>query len=179
MAIAPTRYSRISVGFVDSVKSIAAVDPGDTGAVFSVTGPAAYTGDQTFTGAATVSSTLSVGGNLTATAGAFIGNAAAINEIVAVSSATAAVSLGAIAPLESSSVVTVALSGATRGDTLILTVDAIYPIAAANRDVTWMCSSSSTAGEVHVWGVNSTLTSVTPTASTVIRLTRINHPSYL
>ena len=179
MAISPTRYSRVSIGFVSSTKSIVDVDAGDTGAVFSVTGPAAYTGDQTVTGAATISSTLSVGGNFTATAGAFIGTATAINEIVAFSSATAAVSLGAINPLESSSVQTVALSGATRGDTLMLTVDSIYPNAAANRDVTWMCSSSSTAGEVHVWGVNSTLTAVTPTAATVIRLSRINHPSYL
>lgn len=176
MALDPTRFSRVSVGFVDSKRSIVDVDPGDTGAVFSVTGPTAFTGAQTVTGALTVTSTLTAGGQVTATGGVAVGGG---SNLVAISTATAAVSLGAIAPLESSSVQTVALSGATRGDTLMLTVDAIYPIVAANRDIHWMCSSSSTAGEVHVWGVNSTLTSVTPTASTVIRLTRINHPTYL
>lgn len=195
MAIEATRWSRASFGFVNSTQSIVDKDPGDTGAVLSVTGGVVFDkADLTLSGsgsdlsvagtlwvggASTFNSTLTAGGNVTATAGLFVGSAAAINELVAISSATAAVSLGAIAPLESSSVQTVALSGATRGDTIFLTLDSIYPNAAANRDVTWACSSSSTAGEVHVWGVNSTLTSVTPTAATVIRLTRINHPSYL
>lgn len=167
MAIEPTRFSRVSIGFVTSTKSIVDVDAADTGAVFSVTGPAA------------LNSSLSVAGDATFTGGLFVGNAAAINEVVAISSVTRAVSLGAINPLDASSVVTVAVSNATRGDTLILTVDSLYPVVAANRDIHWMCSSSSTAGEVHIWGVNSTLTAVTPTASTVVRITRINHPSYL
>lgn len=231
MAIAPTRFSRVSIGFVDSVRSIADADVGDTGTVFSVTGPTAFnagdltlsgsgsdlsvggtswlggavsqfaavTGTSTvsYNGAATLQSTLTVrgastldgavrmnstltaAGDATFTGGLFVGAATAINEVVAISTATAAVSLGAIAGNESSSVVTVALSGATRGDSIFITVDALYPVVAANRDVLWMASSSSTAGEVHVWGVNSTITSVTPTASTVVRLTRINHPSYL
>lgn len=38
MAIDPTRFSRVSIGFVDSVRSIADLDPADTGAAFSVTG---------------------------------------------------------------------------------------------------------------------------------------------
>ena len=191
MALDPTRFSRMSVGFVDSKRSIVDLDPADTGTVFSVTGAQQFTGNQTVTGTQTVSSTLSVGGaatfsstatfagNVTATSGLFVGSGAAINELVAISSATAAVSIGALAGHESSSVVTVALSGATRGDTIFLTVDALYPVVAANRDVTLHCSSGSTSGEVNVWGVNSTATSVTPTAATVIRLTRINHPSYL
>ena len=99
--------------------------------------------------------------------------------LTAISTATAAISLGAIAPLESSSLKTAALSGATRGDTIILTLDSIYANAAGNTDVVWQASSGSTTGEVSVWGVNSTLTSVTPTAATVIRLTRIAHPTYL
>lgn len=238
MAIAPTRFSRVSIGFADSVRSLADVDAADTGTVFSVTGPTAFSaGDFTLSGtgsdlsvggtmwiggastlnstltasgvgtfggirstsavtiagtstlsvggtlfadgAATFNSTLTAAGNVTATSGLFVGTATAINELVAISSATAAVSLGAIAPLESSSVVTVGLSGVTRGDTVILTLDSIYQIVAANRDVLWHCSSGSTTGELNVWGVNSTLTSVTPTAATVVRLTRINHPSYL
>lgn len=226
-AVAPTRYSRVSIGWRDSAKSLVDYDPADTGPVFSVTGDVVFTGAQTQSGAQVYSSTLSVGGattlsstltvggaltqtgaatfastasiggaltqtgaaafrstvtalgDVTATGGLFVGSAAAINELVAISSATAAISLGAIAPLESSSVQTVALSGVTRGDTIILTVDSIYPNAAANRDVHWMASSSSTVGEAHVWGVNSTLTSVTPTAATVVRLVRINHPSYI
>ena len=233
MAIAPTRFSRVSVGFVDSVNSIADKDPGDTGAVFSVTGPYAFTGAFTQTGdvtlsgsgsdlsvggtawvggastfngdmtvagsgsdisvggtawvggtltqigAATLSSTLSAGGNVTATAGLFVGSAVAVNEVVAISSSTAAISFGAVAPNESSSVQTFGLSGLTRGDTLLVTVDSIYQDVAANRDVSFFASSSSTAGEGNIWAVNSTLTSVTPTAATVFRFTRINHPSYL
>ena len=236
MAIDPTRFSRVSIGWRDSRRSLADVDPADTGPNFSVVGTSALgattattgvftstlsvggaltqdaaatflstltaagvgtfggirstsnvtaTPDMTvggvFTadGAARFNSTLTAAGNVTATSGLFVGSAAAINELVAISSATAAISLGAIAPLESSSVVTVGLSGATRGDSIWITPDSLYPVVAANRDVTLACSSGSTTGEVNVWGVNSTLTSVTPTAATVIRLTRINHPSYL
>lgn len=185
MAISPTRYSRVSIGWVTSTRSVVDADPADTGAVFSATGPTAFAGNQTLTGdlavtgAGTFTSTLTVGGNLTATAGLFVGSAAAVNEVVAISSATAAISFGAVAANESSSVVTVGLSGATRGDTIFITPDAIWPITAANRDISYFASSSSTAGEVHVWAINSTITSVTPTASSVFRLTRINHPSYL
>jgi hypothetical protein len=175
MAIDPTRVSRLSVGFVDSKRSLVDVDPGDTGAVFSVTGPTAFAGTQTITGAETITSTLSVGGAATFTTSVAVGGGTALQVI---STGTAAVSLGAIAPLESSSVQTIAVSGLSRGDFLAITVDSIYPNVAANRDISWMCSSSSTAGEGHVWGVNSTLTSVTPTASTFIRWVRIKAGNY-
>ena len=192
MPIAPTRFSRVSIGWVSSTQSIEDKFVGDTGENFSVVGGATFTrstvsmggnatvsGTLRVTGAITAVSTATFGDNVTATGGLLVGNAAAINELVAISSATAAVSLGAIAGNESSSVQTVALSGATRGDSIFITLDPIYALVAANRDVAWFASSSSTAGEVHVWGINSTITSVTPTASTVIRLTRINHPSYI
>ena len=175
MAIDPTRFSRVSIGFVDSKRSIADMDPGDTGTVFSVTGAQQFTGTQTVTGAQTVSSTLSVGGQVTATGGLAVGGGIALGVI---STGTAAISLGAINPNESSSVQTFAVSGLSRGDFLAITVDSIYPNAAANRDISWMCSSSSTAGEAHVWGVNSTLTAVTPTASTFIRWVRIKGGNY-
>lgn len=224
----PTRYSRVSVGWATSSKSLPDKNAADTGTVLSWTGGAAgdavaltgaLTGTSTasFNGAATFQSTVTVRGQTTANSllaqsgatfnstvsiggavtlgGAFTGLSTLTNSgqitatggvaigggsnVVALSTATAAVSLGAINPLESSSVQTVALSGATRGDAIFITLDSIYPNVAANRDVTWMASSSSTAGEVHVWGVNSTLTQVTPTASTVIRLTRLNFASYL
>lgn len=130
---------------------------------------------------ATFSSGVTVGGGLTASAATTQGGIAVGTggRIVEISTATGAVSLGAIAPLESSSVQTVAVSGATRGDLLLLTLDSLYPNAAGNTDVTWNISSSSTAGECHIWGVNSTLTSVTPTANTVVRIVRMNFASYL
>lgn len=179
MAISPTRYSRVSIGWVTSTKSVADADPADTGAVFSATGPTQFTGDQTVTGALAVSSTGTFGGNVTATAGLFVGNAAAINEMVAFSSATAAVSFGAIAELGTSSIVTAALSGATRGDTIFVTPDANWHRAADNTLVSVYASSGSTAGEISLWAINSGQTSITPTAGSVFRLTRINHPSYL
>lgn len=200
MAIEPTRYSRVSVGWVSSTRSIRDADAGDSGRDFScingastgsfaVTGTlssgafAATTGTFTSTlsanGAATLQSTLTVRGDATFSGGMFVGSAAAVNEVVAISSATAAISFGAVAANDSSSVITVALSGATRGDTILITPDSIFPVVAANRDVSFFASSSSTAGEVHVWAINSTITAVTPTASSVFRLTRINHPTYL
>lgn len=197
MAIQPTRYSRVSIGFLDSVRSIADVDPADTGAVFSATGPWAMTGALTQTGAATFSSTVSIGGaltqdaaatflstatfagNVTATSGLLVGNAAAVNELVAVSTATAALSFGAIAALGTSSTVTAALSGATRGDSIFVTPDANWHRAADNTLVSVYASSGSTSGEISVWAINSGQSSITPTAASVFRFTRINHPSYL
>lgn len=206
-AVAPTRFSRISVGFRDSNRSLVDLDPGDTGRDFSCingasTGSFAVGGalgiGGAFTGATTgvFSSTLSVGGavtldagvtalstvtvagNLTASGGILVGNAAAINELVAISSATAAIDLAAINPLESSSVHTFGLSGLTRGDTLIVTPDANWSLAAAHTDLSYFASSSSTAGEGNFWAINSTLTAVNA-GDTVFRFTRINHPSYL
>ena len=116
------------------------------------------------------------GSNATFVGGISVGGGASV---AVVSTATAAISLGAIAPLESSSIVTCALSGLTRGDALFVTVDSLYARTAANLDVTWMASSGSTSGECNIWGVNSTLTSVTPTAATVVRLVRMNFPTYV
>lgn len=185
MAIEPTRFSRMSVGFMDSKRSIADVDPGDTGAVFSVTGTSAlgattgttgvFTSTLSVGGAATFQSTLTARGQVNADAGIQVGGGT-VAQII--SAGTAAISLGAINPLESSSVVTFAVSGLSRGDYLGVTVDSIYPNAAANRDVTMMWSSSSTVGEAHIWGVNSTLTAVTPTASTYIRWLRVKAGNY-
>ncbi len=185
-AIKQTRLSRLSTGWVTSGQSLPDKNPGDTGPDFScingvATGTWTQTGAQVNSstlsvfGAATFQSTVSARGQVNADAGIQTGGGT-VAQII--SSVTAALSLGAIPPLESSSVQTVAVSGLSRGDTLILNVDSLYPIVAANRDVTIMCSSSSTVGEAHVWGVNSTLTSVTPTASTFIRLTRIKFGNY-
>lgn len=44
MPLDPTRFSRVSIGFVDSVRSIVDLDPADTGAVLSVTGGVAFGG---------------------------------------------------------------------------------------------------------------------------------------
>lgn len=145
------------------------------------TSNASFGGGVTVDSLATFNSGVTIKGGLTASVataqdGIAVGTGGRLTNI---STATAAVSLGAIAPLESSSLVTAALSGATRGDTIILTLDSIYARAAGNTDITWCVSSGSTVGEVSIWGINSTLTSVTPTASTVVRLTRIAHPTYL
>lgn len=157
MAVTSTVWSRGSFGYHNSGVSLAGRDTADTGFDLSAK-------------------------NFNAEEGFAIGSGDTVTSLsgfVAFSTGTAAVSLGAINPLESSSVVTVGLSNATRGDSIWLTLDSIYQDVAANRDVSWHCSSSSTVGEVNVWGINSTLTAVTPTANTVIRLTRINHPSYI
>lgn len=72
----PTWLSRVSVGWHNSSDSLRDYDAGDTGTVFSVTGPAVITGaltqtgDQAITGALTVSSTASIGGALTQTGAA-------------------------------------------------------------------------------------------------------------
>src|SRR5688572_29111667 len=39
MALDPTRFSRVSVGYVDSVRTVGAADAADTGNVLSVNGP--------------------------------------------------------------------------------------------------------------------------------------------
>lgn len=146
-----------------------------TAATLLVQSAATFVSTASIQGAATFQSTVSARGQLNADAGIQAGGG-----IVAqiISSGTAAISLGAITPHESSSVQTFAVSGLSRLDALFINVDSIYPNAAGNTDVSWMCSSSSTVGEAHVWGVNSTLTSVTPTASTVIRWTRIKFGNY-
>lgn len=241
MAVEPTRFSRVSVGWRSSTQSLIDVDAGDSGVAFSVIGgmdlvksALSVSGAATFQStvstrgtltagtflaqsAATFNSTLSADGAATfqstlttrgtATFGTMLAQSAAtFNSTVSangaatfqstvsargqvnadsgvqigggilaqiISTATAAVSLGAISPHDSSSVQTVGLSGLSRGDALFLSLDAPVPLAAADRDITWMCSSSSTVGEAHIWGINSTITSVTPTASTFVRLTRI------
>lgn len=181
MPVKPTLYSRISTGYWNSDKSLAGVDAADTGADFScINGAAqgtwaqtgAFTGASTFSnaGAATFQSTVSARGQVNADAGIQVGGGL---NLQIMSMGTAALSLGAINPLESSSVVTFAVSGLSRGDFLGFSIDANYPNAAANRDVTIMVSSSSTVGEAHAWGVNSTLTAVTPTAATYVRWLRI------
>lgn len=182
MPFEPTRYSRISTGYVSSTQSITDKDANDTYRDFSCINGAS-------TGSFWVAGALAVGGTLTApnvsssgtvtsaisTASLQVGGGTVVQKM---STGTAAISLGAIAPLESSSVQTFAVSGISRGDYLGITVDSIYPNAAANRDIHWMCSSSSTVGEAHVWGVNSTLTSVTPTASTFVRWFHVKAGNY-
>ena len=175
MARYPTTYSRVSTGYKDSKNTIA--ESGyDLGFIDAIGSGTLQSSNLSATGLL-AGATAAIFSMTTLSGGISVGGG---DKISLISSKTAAISLGAIAPLESSSVVTVAgPSGTSRGDALFITVDSIYPVVAANRDVHWMCSSSSTAGEVHVWGVNSTLTSVTPTASTVVRITRIGFPSYL
>lgn len=143
------------------------------------TGALRQVGAARFISDVTVDNTFWATGDIAALGGLYIGSVNSASEIVEFSSGTAAVSFGAINPNESSSVQTVALSEATRGDHIWVTVDSLWPNVDANRDIAYFASSSSTAGEVHMWAINSTLTQVTPTASTVFRLVRINFPSYI
>lgn len=185
MPIHPTRYSRVSIGWLTSTKSLVDQDPADTGEVFDTMGDAVFRsavsigGAVTLSGAQTQLSTASYGGNVTASSGIFVGNAAAINEIVAISSVTTGPTFGAIGVSGGVSLVTVAMSGATRGDTILVTADSKWQQVAAHRYVWLQASSGSTTGEVNVWATNSGLTAVTPTAGVVLRLIRFNHPSYV
>ncbi len=180
MAIEPTRFSRVSTGWRSSTQSLAGADIADTGNDFScingaATGTWTVTGAQVQSGAATFSSTVSVAGQATLTGGLAVGGGSLIDVF---SSGTCALSFGAIAPLESSSVQTFACSGVTRGDAVLLGIDSNWPNAAANRDISFFASSSSTVGEAHAWAINSTLTSVTPTAATFARWVRISGGNY-
>lgn len=175
MPLEPTRYSRISVGHATSTQSVADKFHGDTGENFSVIGGASfYKSTVSISGAVTMQSTLSVRGAVTASGGLSVGG----GSVAVVSTGTTDLSFGAVAPLESSSVKTFACSGLSRGDFVAITPDSLYPVTAANRDVSYFCSSSSTVGEAHAWAVNSTLTSVTPTAATFFRWVRIKGGDY-
>ena len=161
MAYKHTLASRYSFGWQNSETSLA--DHGDTGTVLSFDGGAA--GD-----------TLSLSGALTASGALTVGGGSAV---AAISTGTASVSFGAIAALGTSSLKTVALSGATRGDLILVTPDSIFPNVTDNQLVTIFASSSSTAGEVNVWAANSAQSAITPTANTVLRLVRFNFASYI
>lgn len=268
MAIDPTRYSRVSVGWRSSTQSLADLDTADTGRDFScingastgsfyVTGalgiggaftPAgAITGSSTLSinGAATFQSTVTTRGTLTAgtmlvqsaatfnstlsadgaatfqstlstrgtaTAGTLLVQSAAtfvstasvqgaatfqstlssrgqVNAdagiqvgggVVAqiISSTTTDLAFGSIGVSGGISSVTVAFSGVSKNDVVLITPDANWFRTAANRGIAVYASSTSTVGEVDVWAVNSGLTAVTPTAATVFRLTRIKFGNY-
>lgn len=164
MALDPTRYSRVSVGWVTSTKSIIDLDAGDDGKAFSVIGDADF-----------IKSDVSVQGQLTATGGIAVGGG---SNIVAFSTGTVSLDFASVDPHEASSVLTFGVSNLTRGDALSLTPDALWPVTAGHRDLSIFCSSSSTAGEAHAWVINSTLTAVNA-AATVFRWERRNYASYL
>lgn len=65
MPVDPTRFSRVSVGWRSSTQSLVDVDPGDTGAVFSVTGPYAFDGALTLTGDQTITGDVDITGDQT------------------------------------------------------------------------------------------------------------------
>lgn len=176
MPLDPTRYSRVSIGWVTSTKSIRDMDAGDTGKAFSVTGGADFLKSTlSVDGAATFGSTVTAAGQITATGGVAIGGGA---NIVALSTGTVELDFANVTPLESSSVLTFGVSGLTRGDALSLYPDALWPVVAAQRDLSIFCSSSSTVGEAHAWVINSTLTAVNAAAH-VFRWERKNFASYL
>jgi len=139
MAIDPTRFSRVSIGFVDSVQSLADVDAADTAASFSVTAPAVFddavtiTGALTQTGAVTAAGAVTVEGALvaestTSTVGAVsMGVATAATSlgigggtaITAISTITGDVNLASMGQFESTSS-TVAFTGVVEGDQILV-----------------------------------------------------------
>ena len=90
MALDPTRFSRVSIGFVSSNQSVVDVDAGDTGDVFSVTGGAAFQ-DVSLSGAFDTSSTISVADQATLDGGISVGGG---TNITVISSATQTLTLG-------------------------------------------------------------------------------------
>lgn len=188
MAIEPTRYSRVSTGYVNSKQSIVDKYPGDTGRDFScINGAAqgtwAQIGAATFSstvsaaGAATFQSTVSARGQVNADAGVQVGGGTVAQ---VVSSVTTSVSFGVLGVSAGVSLVTVAFSGLSRNDAVFVTPDPTWHLTAAHRYIQYWASSTSTTGEANLWAVNSGLTAVTPTAGSIFRLTRIkfgNFPS--
>ena len=179
MAIAPTRFSRVSVGWITSTLSLADQDAADTGANFSANGPAVFddavtvTGALTQTGAVVMSSTLSVAGQVTATSGIAVGGGAAVTVI---STATQALDLGVISAHESSSV-TAGLTGVAEGDHVLIQPDSTW--TGAYYDVGLEAHSTSTAGEVNIVARNSTATDSADLASVTIRMTAIRFSAFV
>jgi len=164
MARRQATYSRLSVGapYQGSALTLAGIDAADTGTTFSWDGGAV--GDTLSVGTITGSGPVSVGGG---------------SSLAIISSTTAAISFGAINPLGTSSTITIPLSGATRGDDIIITPDATWSQVANNLLISYFASSGSTTGEVSVWAQNSTQSAITPTASTVFRVTRIGYSTFV
>lgn len=177
MARAPTLFSRVSTGWSDSAQSLADVDAGDTGEDFScingaATGTWAVTGALTQTGAATFSSTVTAAGQITATSGIAVGGGDAVTVI---STTTASVDIGNLTA-GNKSVDTVALSGATNGDTLIVSPDSLY-----SGDWEWVelrAVSGDTTGEVNLLSSNVSTEAIDPGAMT-FRITRIGFGSFI
>ena len=178
MAIAPTRFSRVSVGWITSTLSLADQDAADTGANFSANGPAVFddavtvTGALTQTGAVVMSSTLSVAGQVTATSGIAVGGGAAVTVI---STATIDLDLGDIAGHDSSSV-TAGLAGVAEGDHVLIQPDSTW--TGAYYDVGLEAHSTSTAGEINIVARNSAVTDSGDLDAVVARVTAIRFGSF-
>jgi hypothetical protein len=173
MAIAPTRFSRVSVGWVTSTLSLADQDAADTGANFSANGPAVFDDAVTITGAATLSSTLTVAGQVTATSGIAVGGG---TPITVISTATIDLDLGDIVGHDSSSV-TAALAGVAEGDHVLIQPDSTW--TGVNYDVALEAHSTSTAGEINIVARNSAVTDSGDLAAVVARVTAIRFSAFV
>ena len=150
----PTRFSRMSVGFVSSAESLVDRDAGDTGDVFSVTGGSAF---------GEVSTTV-----LTATTSLAVGGGTTLEKISAV---TVAADFGSVTSIGGGSTITVGVAGVVDGDLLYAQRPSIW--SGAYGALTLDASSGDTTGEVNLTANNSGITAI-DSASAVVNILHIN-----
>lgn len=150
MARRPTRYSRVSVGWVDSARSLVDVDAGDTGTAFSVTGGASVD-DLTVTGGVTSTSAI------TATGGVEFASGDVLTTVI-----KSTVSLGGAAVTGHDSVVSnYAMNDAAVGDLVLLQPSSKW--SGAYHDIRYE-GRVSTVSLLELTLANSAVTDITPDA---------------
>ena len=165
MARPPARFSRVSVGFVNSGQTIIDVDAGDTGDIFSVNGATQLTGNVTITGDFLPTGDMTLVGDLVQTGAATISESLGVGggtALTGLSVTSVNVDFGELGISGGQSTTTVGVAGATDGDILLVTLPSIWSVADYQVNVT--ASSGDTTGEVNLTALNSGLTAVNPTA---------------
>jgi hypothetical protein len=162
MARAPTTFSRLSTGYLDSASTIGE-DSYDMsfidGYCETLTSNAGVTGDLTGAVAGTTgtfSTSLSVGGGTT---------------IEALSITTVAADFDSVTSLQPDSTITVAVASAADGDLLYAMKPSLWSGAQSQLQIG--CTSGDTTGEVNLTCHNSGITSIDP-ASAVVTILRVN-----
>lgn len=191
MAIAPTRWSRASFGWVTSSKSIVDQDAGDTGAVFSVMGNSVFSGNQSVSGTQSVggaqvfSSTVSIGGALTqdgaATFNSTISSAGTVTAINGLIVGTGGEKVGNIDYLRGAIAAVSATAAESVSSSISWTGSAVSDVFMVTPHSTWSGSYYDVGFEAHCLAANvvnlvfrnSTTTTVSLASDTAFQLTRI------